>query len=191
MRKSIIMMLAVLITVSSVNGGDRKQHKINLFKNRINCLDDVDISIEDGCVILYPEDEDYEKVEITREYRLYINGRRIKTNDEQKELLGEYHEQVLEIVDEAKRIGWEGAKVGISGAKVGVKAVMGVIKLILPGYGTDDLERDLERETDKLEAKAEKLEEEAEEIEELADELKEMHYGLKRKIPELRKLSWF
>lgn len=195
MRKSAIIFLAVLVTVSSIYGHDHKRHKSKWLKNRIGCLDRMDISIDDGGVILYPkhddDDDDDRYVEITDDYRLYINGRRIRTNNEQKEYLAEYHDQVFEIVDEAKRIGWEGAKVGVHGAKVGLTAAMGVFKLILPGYGTKDLERDVEREAKKLEAKAEKLEKEAEKIEDMADDLEDMHYTLKRKIPELRKLRWF
>jgi hypothetical protein len=191
MRRLFLSVLVITMVISSVYGSDRKQKKVNLFRSRIDCLDNVDISIDDGSVIIYPEDDDDEYVEITEEYKLYINDRRIKTNTRERELLADYHSQVYEIVDEAKRIGWKGAQVGVSGAKLGVKAVVGVFKLILPGYGSDDLERDLEREAAKIEAKAERLEEEAEEIEELADELEDMHYELKRQIHELRRLGWF
>ncbi len=191
MKKHLIMVMAFLLAVSSVYGMERKRRSKSIFDRRIGCLEGVDISIDDGSVILYPDDDDDEYVEITETYRLYINGHRIKTNTEQEALLAEYHEQVYFIVDEAMEIGWEGAKVGVQGAVIGLKAVVGVFRLISPNYGTDDLERDLEREADKIEVKAERLEEEAEDIKELADELEDMHYSLKRNIPELRRLGWF
>ena len=191
MRKHLIIALALLVAVSSLYGMERKRRSKNFFMGKIGCLDNVDISIDDGSVILYPDDDDDEYVEITETHRLYINGHRIRTNTKQEALLAEYHEQVYFIVDEAKEIGWEGAKVGVQGAVIGLKAVVGVFKLISPRYDADDLERDLEREAEKIEVKAERLEEEAEDIEELADELEDMHYNLKRNIPELRRLGWF
>ena len=191
MRRLFLSVLVITTVISSVYAADRKQRKLSLFRSRIDCLDNVDISIDDGSVIIFPEDDDEEYVEITEDYELYINDRRIKMSTKERELLADYHHQVYEIVEEAKRIGWKGAQVGVSGAKLGVKAVVGVFKLILPGYGSDDLERDLEREAAKIEAKAERLEEEAEEIEELADELEDMHYELKRQIHELERLGWF
>jgi len=191
MRKNLIIALALLLAVSSLYGIERKRRSKSIFMGRIGCLDNVDISIDDGCVIIFPDDDDNECVEITETHRLYINGRRVRTNTKQEALLAEYHEQVYFIVDEAKEIGLEGAKVGVQGAVIGLKAVVGVFRLISPNYGTDDLERDLEREAEKIEVKAERLEEEAEDIEELADELEDMHYNLKRNIPELRRLGWF
>ena len=55
----------------------------------------------------------------------------------------------------------------------------------------DDLERDMERDAEKLEARAEKLEKKAEKIEQMVDELDELAYEMRREIPELDELGWF
>lgn len=206
MKKYIIAILVLCIGLTSVLSMDKQNRRSRSFPGRMSCLDHIDLDIEDGSVMIYPDydkyddddrhrrrrrDRDEDCVEITDTYKLYINGRRVKTTEEQEELLAQYHDQVYDIVDEAKRIGWEGAKIGLEGAKLGVKAVAGVVKLLLPGYSSDDLERDMEKEAEKIELKAERLEEEAEKIEVLVDDLEDMHYGLRDHIPELDKLRWF
>ena len=114
MRKAIVLMMAFVLAVSSLYGSDRKRRRnLRLFPHRIDCLDNVDIDIDDGSVIISPEYGDDEYVEITEEYKLYVNGRKVRTSTEEREMLAAYHEQVYDIVDEAKRIGWKGAKIGV------------------------------------------------------------------------------
>lgn len=161
----------------------------NDFKRKyMHCIENADIDIDDATITIH--DDDY-KIKITGDYKLYVNGEYIETNDEQQKLVEEYHDQIFEIIDRAKDIGKRGAKIGINGAKVGLKAVVGVFKLLRSDYDTEDLEAELELETDNLEELAEELEKEAEKLEYMADNLEEIHEELKAEIPELEELDSF
>jgi hypothetical protein len=156
-----------------------------------HCFDDLDFDIDDGSLIITPEEDDSESIEITEDGILYVNGRRIKTSESQEELLERYYDHFVDIIECAKEIGFEGAKIGARGAKVGLKAVLGLVKLLHPDYDSDDYDRDIEREVEKIEARAKRLERRAEKIEDMVDDFERMHRRLKRKVPELRELDWF
>ena len=161
----------------------------NDFKRKyMSCIKNADLNIEDENITIYDDDN---SIEITRDYELYVNGRFVKTNTEQKRLLKEYHSAIFEIIDRAKDIGKEGAKLGIDGAKIGLKAIVGVFKLMRDDYDSGDLEEELELKAEELEEKAEELEKEAEKLEYLADNLEELHDELKEEIPELQDLNTF
>jgi len=142
-------------------------------------------------VITHREDRGKDVVEITKDHRLIINDDEIKLDDRQQALVGEFHEGCMEIYKSAKKIGWEGAKIGLDGAKLGIQAVGCVFKLLSPEYDSDDLERELEHEADKIEAKAEILELQAEQIEAIAEELEDIADDMRRDIPEIDDLGWF
>ena len=142
-------------------------------------------------VITHRQDRHRDVVEIGEDSTLVINGEHITLNDRQKELVGEFHEDCMDIYDAAKKVGWEGAKVGVEGAKLGLKAVGCVFKLLSPDYDSDDMEEELEREAAKIEAKADVLELHANRIEEMADELEDLTVDMRRAIPELDALGWF
>jgi len=191
MRTIIIFIVSVLLSFSSVSASHCKSWKYSACDKHVACLEDVEVDIDDGTIIFTKKDSDHERVEITEDYELYINGRFVKTNGEQQELVEVYYELYMDIIRQAKKIGYEGAKIGAKGAKIGLKAVAGVLKLLSSDYDSDDLERDLKREARKLEDRAEKLQEKAEKIEEMADELEDVHNELRGRIPELRELDWF
>ncbi|MDH3890768.1 MAG: YggN family protein [candidate division Zixibacteria bacterium] len=131
------------------------------------------------------------RVEITRDYELYIDDELVKTDDDQTKLLKQYHQQLGEIHDRAKEIGWEGARIGAEGAKIGLVAGLGVLKMIFSDYSEDDLEDEVELATEKIEERAEELEEKAEEIEDMVDDLDYLTDDLRDAIPELAALDWF
>jgi hypothetical protein len=154
-------------------------------------LEDVDLDIVGGSIILTHTGRGGGEVEITDEHELYVNGRLVVTDEEQKEMLAEYHFLTFDILEYAKEIGYEGAKIGAAGAAIGLKAVGGVFKALLTEYEFEELEDDLEEQAEELEAKAEKLERKADRLENMADELTEVHEDLRYLTPELRELGWF
>ena len=190
----LLTLVVILIAYPSLSAGSR-----NHFVRHVSWQSDdhrdrghLEIDLDDGTLIITHEDRrDYSTVEITEEYELYIDGRHIKTDKDQQKLLGEYYELVVGFEDAIIDIGKEGARIGISGAALGLKAVGGVFKLLSPHYDSDDLERDIEREAEKIEVKAEKLERQAEQIEDMVDELDDIARELTREIPELDDLGWF
>jgi hypothetical protein len=190
MRTLLSFLLILFLTFSLSSAGHYSCRTFSDFG--YGHLEDVDIDIDDGSVIItYDGRRNYEEVEITEDYELLIDGERIKTDRDQRELLKEYHETVFKIHECAKAIGLRGAELGIKGAKIGMKAIGGVFKAIFTDYDFEEFEEDIEWEAEKLEDEAEELEEEAEEIEELAENLEEIHEDLVDEIPELEELGWF
>ena len=101
----------------------------------ITRIRNAEIDIE-GKTVIIRERHDDEYVEITRDYDLYINGRRIRTRGVPARLTREYYEKVMDIRREARRIGLEGAEIGMEGAAMGIKAVAGLFKLLDPDFST-------------------------------------------------------
>ncbi|MEW5924217.1 MAG: hypothetical protein AB1746_09535 [Candidatus Zixiibacteriota bacterium] len=195
MRYFALTLFLMIFLFGSAMGYDEHKSKYSKIKDDCVTYDyhsygSYEVDVEDGTVIITLNDRDADVVEITEDYELFINGDRIKTNDEQKKLLGKFHAKTLVLVEQSKVIGLEGAKIGAKGAGLGLKALGGVFRLLDDEYDTKDLERDLEREAAKLEADAEELELQAEEIEDMADELEEIADDLARSIPELDDLDW-
>ena len=193
-RYVLLTLVAILIAYPSLNAGSRNhfiRHVSWQNDDRLN-RSHLDIDLEDGTlVVTYEDRRDYSTVEITEEYELYVDGQHIKTDKDQKKLLGDYYELVVGFEDAIIDIGKEGARIGFRGAVLGLKAVGGVFRLLSPHYDSDDLERDIEREAEKIEVRAEKLERQAEKIEDMVDELDDIAWELTREIPVLDDLGWF
>jgi hypothetical protein len=153
------------------------------------CLEYIDLDYDDGTFILTHRYAD-DVVEITEEYELYINDRRIDLNSRQEKLVAEYYHGLEDLTDYAAHIGIEGAKIGIEGAALGIKAIGSLFKLLSSDYDTDDLEREMERESAKIEYKAEKLEHHAEKIELIADDIEDIFAEMEDEIDEIRDLDW-
>jgi hypothetical protein len=170
---------------------DHKANTITIGPDQLCCVGKYNIRIRDDDVILKPRHRRHPKVRITGDYRLYVDGDLVETNDEQKELLRDFHGLAMDMHREACKIGIEGAKIGAAGAKIGVDAIAGLFKLLSPHYDSDDLERELEAKADKIEARANELEAKADKIEQMADELEDLESELRDKIPEIESSSRF
>jgi hypothetical protein len=170
------------------NHGDRK---ISPFKPQITYNDHVAIAVDHGDVLIYDKNDEKEMVEITEENRLYVRDKEVLTNEDQQALTREYRDRVIDIKRQVKKIAVDGARIGVDGAKIGLKAVAGVFKLILPDYDSEDLDRDMNRESEKIDAKAKILEARADEVDKMVDELEVLHARMKTAIPELDELEWF
>lgn len=158
---------------------------------RIQFHEDCRILMRNNDVIIVSDEDRTERVVITDKNRLLINGEPVATDSIQAGMTRRYYELTVYCLEEAKAIGKQGAKMGWEGAKIGVKAVTGVFRMILPNYSAEDLERDMEAESDKIEAKADVLEARADALDASLEELEDLHYALKDHIPELDALMWF
>lgn len=190
MKKIAVVLLALSLTVLLAGSATADRHIHAVHVDHHSHLNGVDIDFEDGSII-FTDCEFGETVEITEDYELYVNDRLVELDENQQELVREYYDLFDEIIEEAKEIGWEGAKIGVSGAKLGLKALGGLFKVIFTSYDSDDLERDMEREADRLEAKAKVLERKAEQIEDLAEDLEDLAYDMAEDIPEIGELDWW
>ena len=196
MKSKIALLLLVCLmalTAGTVFGGSRhRHHDLDRDSWYDEHSDHISIDMKHGAVVIeHREGQDRSEVEITEEYELFIDGDLITTDQEQEKLLKEYHTLVVDIHDYAKEIGWEGARIGVDGAKIGLQAGLGVLKMLFTSYDDDDLDRDLDRATAKIEARAEALEDKAEIIEDMADDLEDLTIDLSEAIPELAELEWF
>jgi len=190
MKKARLMMILVLLfSLQTVEA----RHKSIIDDHHIQCLKNVDIDVEGRVVVIRNKgrSRDRDCIEITEDNELYVNGRLVRTRRIEARLTRDYYQKVMDIWDEARRIGLRGAEVGMEGARIGLKAVAGLVRLLDPDYTSEDLERELERETRRLERKAESLEEDAEDLEDMADDLERLHYKMRRTIPEIKELRWF
>lgn len=189
MKKILTILLLGILIFASGYSADLKKKKTTKFKSHSFTLDEVDIDIDDGTLIMIYDNYDDLKVEITNDYELYIDNEKIKINDHQRKLIKEYYISMMQLIDDAKTIGLQGAEIGVEGAKIGLKAVANVFKLLSSDYDSDDLEREMEEETEKLEKHAEKLERQGEALEERAEELERLHEKMLHEIPELKELD--
>jgi hypothetical protein len=190
--KTAGLVLTLLLTVTSVTRAHESgDHKISPFKPQITYKDHIAIAVDHDDILIYDKNDEDERVEITGDNRLYVKDKLIRTDADQQALTQDYHDRVIHIQREVKKIALEGAKIGVDGAKIGLKAVAGVFKLILPDYDSDDLDRDMDRESQKIDAKANKLEARAEDVESSVTELERLHFKMKEEIPELNELEWF
>lgn len=193
MKSLVLALMITAIAFSSVFavGGKPSDNSFKIRNSDGWLLEDVDFDIRDGSIIITNRGRDRGEVEITSDYRLYVDGHLVVTNADQDELLADYYDLTMAILDRAKKVALEGAKIGANGAAIGVQALGGIFKALLTEYDFEDLEYELEEQAEELEEEAEKLERKAERIEHMADELAEVHEDLRRETPELRKLRWF
>ncbi len=100
-------------------------------------FDHKSIDLEDGTLVIENEDEGW-IVEITEDYKLYVNGERVRTDRQQKKLLRRYYRDYEDIEEFVEEIAEEGAKIGLAGARLGVSAVACVAKIFLEDYDSDN-----------------------------------------------------
>lgn len=189
MRK--IATFLVLFSALSLSADDNRITMGFSLQPKIQFHEDCRIFIRNQDVSIVSDEDRAERVIITERNQLVINGELIETDSIQAEMTQRYYDLTVMCIEEAKAIGKQGAKMGWEGAKIGVKAVTGVFRMILPNYSAEDLERDMEYESEKIEAKADFLEERADQLDEKLEDLEDLHYDLKDAVSELDALIWF
>lgn len=189
MKKILIYFTALMIFLTIPALAGHRNYNYSILDGHTFTMDDIEVDLDDDGIILYYEFTD-DEVEITENYKLFVNDDEVKLDSEQRELVKEYHTMVYGIVDEAVQIGIEGGKIGLAGAGMGLKALGGVFKLLLTSYDEDDLEDEMEREEEKIERRAEELEERAEDLEDKVEDMEDAFDEMFETIPELRELDW-
>jgi len=185
-----LFIILSFLMISTVLGKkiDNRDHRSNY---QFNCLDEVDIDIENDIIVLTCNYDRDQWIEITPEFSLFVNGRSVYLDRYQRRLVADYYNHFMNIIDQAKLIGKEGAIIGVKGAKIGIIAAAGALKMLVSDYDSDDIEEDIEEEKSELEERAERLEEMADDLEETAEDFEDLHYVMKKEIKELNNLDWF
>ena len=186
--KQRLSLIALALAITMVLTAGAEAHRVCRHDDD-RTFNHMTMDFEDGLLVIEHEDEDW-IVEITEDYKLYVNGERVKTDRQQKKLLRSYYRDYEEIEEMAGEIGKDAAKIGIAGAKIGANAVACVALLLLEDYDCD-IEIDFDIDEDEIEKLASKLEKKADKIEDLADDLEKTHKKLKKSIPELGDLEDF
>ena len=99
--------------------------------------------------ISIPDNRDATEAEITPQGDLLIDGKKVAIDADQRALLLEYRNQIAGIAG-------AGAAIGLQGADLATKAMGQALKGAFTG-NTDDIERSIEAEAEKIEAMAQKL----------------------------------
>jgi hypothetical protein len=172
MRLLITGSIATILILSSLYAVDPPKSRSSSV-----CLENIAVDFENGTLVITPRSGENFKVEITDNDELFVNGRKISTSSEERELLGEYRHDMSYLVHRAEEI-------GIEGARIGLYAVSGLIEVVCTDLELEELEAELESESSRLEN-------EAEELEELSTRLEDLHNELKDRISELRELRTF
>ncbi len=188
MRKKLsLISLALVLTMTFTAGANARRlcwHDDDWTFNHKS------IDLEDGTLVIEHDDEDW-IVEITGDYKLYVNGERVKTDRQQKKLLRSYYRDYEDIEEFAGEIAEEGAMIGLAGARLGASAIACVAKLFIEDFDSDDVEYEIEIDTEDLEKLVKKLEKKAGKIEDMADDLEKTHKKLRKSISELEDLEDF
>jgi hypothetical protein len=152
----------------------------------LNFLSHADIDIKGSSVFIISQEGGKATIEMTKNGQLYIDGRKVRTNNEEKQLIKEYHHLIVDIVESAEEVGIECAEIGIESAEIGINAVQEVIQNLCDEQEWKYVERKLEKKAKKIEATATKLENKIEDLEELAEEMGELHQDMLEHFPELK-----
>ena len=187
---AVVFSLVILAGAVAVAGEQDDDQGIPVYTKKDCRLGNHRVELAGKNVILTALDNDDFEVEITKDYEVYVDGRRVKLDSTQEELVRAYYDHFFGMVREVKEVGWEGARIGLQGAGIGIKAIAGILKMVLTSYDEDDLERDMEEASEKIEARANDLEERAEGIEDMAHELEDLFDDMVGGIPDLKKLEW-
>lgn len=183
MKRTGIAILVAVLTVGGAAPAFAGGHNLEVDGFRLDFDGDM-LVVSNG-----PDND--EAVEIDKDLELRVDGRKIRTDRSDRKLLRAYYEQAREIDVVATEIGLEGAKVGMRGAAIGVRALGKVLKLLDDDYDADDLEAEIEAETDAIEIDAEALELAAGGLEDAVEDLRDIGDELQERIPELEDLDWF
>jgi hypothetical protein len=191
MKIRIALVLFVAVPVISVLAEGPHRHRPNPCKPHFEIHDRARVTLSHGSVFIENRDDCDGIVQITRDGRLIVNDEEANLDADQRGLVHEYRDQAESVWREVKKIALDGVEVGMEGAAFGLKAVGGVFHMILPGYDSDDFDRDMEEAEAELEAKAEKLDDRADKLEGRINEMENLHERMKRAVPELARLDWF
>ena len=155
-------------------------------------LEDVDIELEDdGTLVLDPDGYRGESLTISKDLVLRVNDEKVKLDDSEKKLVGDYYENGVTVVLTAEAMGRAGAKMGARGVAMAVKAIAKVAKLLDADYDSDDLEREVEAESESMEEAGEELGRQGEILGDRVDDMERIAKKMRSRIPEVAELDWF
>lgn len=189
MKCFAITLLIILLFFTLIFAAEDPNYKRYHLDDHCYWLARSDIDIKGSTVIITPKNKDGSTIKITKRGKLYLDGHRIRTDQETRELLKEYNHLTIELAESAEKFGQRCAQLGIEGAKIGLTALDEIFDWLCDDLEWEELEREIEKKARKLEKKATKLEDDAEELEELAENLASIREELLDRVPELQDIE--
>jgi len=160
----IIFLLSFLIYHLSADDG----HKQIFSHVEMNINNSNYVLFEDNSLIVCDRDTDEYLAEISEDYDLFVKGKKVNVNEDQRKLLEEYYEAQYELFSSRNLIGAKGIEIGMQSAGLALKAVGGAFVVMASGFDekkSQEFEDAMEYEAEKIEDKANELEEHAENFE--------------------------
>lgn len=158
----------------------------------MNINDDNYILFEDNSLVICDRYTDEYVVEISEDFDLFIRGKKIPVNKEQRKLLENYYIAQYNLFSSRNIIGAKGVEIGIQSAGLAIKAVGGAFVLMASGFDEDaeqEYQDGIELESKKIEEHAKRIEEEADEFERQVDLINHLEREISRKIDELDQID--
>jgi len=188
MKKLGLLLILIVLAVPLTAGAWTHKHHDN---HSVSVSDGSSFDIEDGELVLtHKSGRSKDRVVITEDGDLTINGDRIETDERQQKLLRKFYRESAELEEMAEDIADDAAKI----AAVSTKYAAAQLTAALRSLSDDDDEADeadmgavevsFESEIEKIEKSADRIENQADRVVDIADELQES-------IPELDDLDWF
>ncbi len=189
MKKLVLLLVIVVLAMPLAAGAHSSKHDND---HHISFSGHSGFDIEDGELTLTNRTRHgKDRVVITEDGDLTINGDRIKTDNRERKMLRKFYDEAAELEEMAEEIAQDAGKI----AKVSTKFATQQVAAALRSLSDDDdddfdeekmeaIEADFEREMETIEEFAGEIEDQADKLEEMADDLKEA-------IPELDDLGWF
>ncbi len=205
MRKYLVLLLVCLLALPAFSQARKKyrshskskhnyQHNYERCRNGCYSLDDSYMSFENDAIIIFSDYFD-EEVEITEDYRLYIDGDEIDLSGSQKKMVSKFYAEALDLREIADKMGRLGGKMGAIGGQMGT--VGGAIArkatsqaYLSLAYGLSDHyddadDDDLEELEEKLEALEDKLEDMEDELDDDLEDSEDRMEDLSDRMEEL------
>jgi hypothetical protein len=188
MKKTVLLLTLILVSVPLLAGAHTHKHHND---SCISISGNSGFDIVDGELILTHNDRwSDDRVVVTADGDLTINGDRIKVNKRERRLLKKMFFEAEQLVEMAEEISEDAERISESSVQFAMATISDVLKSLSDDDDDDDydssakIEANFERDLEEIEEFAEKIEIRADRIVDIADELKET-------IPELEELDWF
>ncbi|MFH1850843.1 MAG: hypothetical protein ABIA75_00710 [Candidatus Neomarinimicrobiota bacterium] len=179
------IMLTVLLSVTLSRG--------HVYRGDDHFLNDLDLDWQKGSLIITEKENDDQRVVMTADEKLLINGENVRLTREQKKLVGEFHILAGKLSDQARDIGQIGSKIGVVAGAMAAEAIVKAFGSLFDD--DDDFDDRDHRHESRVERKVDLMTEDIEdlvsELENTINNMEQVYDQLKRDIPELRDLSWF
>ena len=188
MKKMALLLILVLAALPLTAGAHSEKHHEdhNVCVSNNSSFDFVDGDL----VFTHKSRRAKDRVVVTEDGDLTINGDEIRTDDRERKMQRELYRESAELEDMALAIAADAGKIAAASTEFATAQLASALRSLRDD--DSDVDRDeLEAVEGRFEEEIADIEELADKIEDQADEVVEIADDLKESIPELADLDWF